>query len=671
MWTKVQVMMAVAALSVMLTGTLPALAQPPETLHFQGYLTNDAGGPLSGKWSVTFGFYDVQSGGKALWEEKQEIDVVTGVFQVTLGSLPENPLDPVLFEKGGIFLGLTLWDGDQGLELLPRQTVVSNPYSFYSTHAQECVSAQNADTLGGQAVDQFVSVDKVDEVCLTKTNIDQWLLDNGYAPGGAGCTCQWADLKDVPDALVFEDELSLALAGYYDITDIDVMLGNYYTMTEVDGLLAAYLSKVEIEALLSSYYTKADVDGLLAGYYTAAAVDALLTGYYTKAAVDALLGGFVTKAAVDALIAGLATKDHNHDGLYMADDKGAVDKAADFNLSAPTSVKNLDADTLDGKHANQFEAATVPSPYLVGDSDWFTFPNRTSLPVTVGISDANLLFVVARSTEQGAQVTTPIMGANSESYASAYSAFDGKVATLRTETYVAAINSFGDGQNLLLNNGMGRILALKKTADFDSGWQTCAAGNTYVHQHNLGSLPTIAYVEVAQNQDGSGWRTVTMSASNNNGVGWRQTAIVQMDDVKVTMRTQTRLCEMRSTTGASVSPTSGFCRVQLWTMAPDFDSGWTALSTAVGNRDKWFRHDFHRFPSLVMVYVAQNADGTGWLIPAMGSYHQNYTNGTGVYDINEAWITIKGGSSNVADFVNSNGSSLSPTSGFVRVMAWK
>jgi hypothetical protein len=491
--------LTLSVLCVAMTAAIPALAGPPETLHFQGYLTNDSGGPLNGTFSITFGFYDADNGGQPLWSEKQEVDVVTGVFQVLLGGSAQNPLDPALFETGGMYLGLTLWEGEQPLELLPRQAVVSNPYAFFSAHADQCTQAQNAESLGGQGADEFVSVAKVDEVCLTKTNVEQWLIDNGYGPGG-DCTCQWADLKDIPDALVYEDELGNALAGYYDITDIDVMLGSFYT-----------------------------------------------------------------KAAVDGLVAGLAPKNHNHDGVYMADDKGAVNQATDSDLAFPTYVKNLDADLVDGKHASDFALApSAPNPYLESDSDWFTFPNKTSLPITVSASGADFLFVVVRSTEQGAQVTTPVMGANSDSYAAAYAAFDGKVATLRTEAYVAAINSAGDGQNLLLNNGLGRIFSFKKAADFNSGWQTCAAGNTYVHQHNLGQLPTIAYLE-----------------------------------------------------------------------------------------------------------AAQNADGTGWLIPAMGSYHQNYTNGTGVYDINESWITVKGGSANVADFVDANGAGQSPTSGYVRVLAWK
>ena len=683
MWTKTNMLMTVVACCVAIGVALPAAAQPPETLHFQGYLTNDSGAPLDGKWTISFGFYDVATGGTALWEETLDVDVVTGVFQALLGASVQNPVDPAIFEKGVAFLGLTLWDNGQGTDLLPRQAVVSNPYSFFASQADQCVQAQNADSLGGQGADQFVSVTQVGDLCLTNDNIEQWLVDNGYSPDG-GCACQWSDLA-VPDTLVYEDELKNTLANYYDITAVDAMMGNYYSMADMGALLATYATTAEVEALLAGYYTATALDALLAAYATTADVETTLAAYYTKVqinglfdlhytkmAVDALLAAYYTKAQVDGFIANLAAKDHDHDGVYMEEDKGAVDKSADFSLAAPTFVPNLDADTVDGKHASDFApAGSKHSPYLESDSDWFTFPVRSSLPVTVSTTGADFLFVVARSFDQGAQVTTPIMGAVSDSYASAYSAFDGKTATLRVETDIAAINTVGDYHNLQIDSGLGRMFAFKKTPDFSTGWQSCAADNTYVHQHNLGSLPTIAYLEVASNANGGGWRTATMTASNHTGVGWRQAAIVQMDAAKVTFRVQGRLCEMRDVAGASVSPTSGFCRAQLWTLAPDYDSGWTAISTSTGNRDKWFRHNFHQFPSLVMVYVAQNATGTGWLVPAMGAYHESYTNGTGVYDINDSWITVKGGSANVADFVDANGATQSPTSGYVRVLAWK
>ena len=42
----------------------------------------------------------------------------------------------------------------------------------------------------------------------------------------------------------------------------------------------------------------------------------------------------------------------------------------------------------------------------------------------------------------------------------------------------------------------------------------------------------------------------------------------------------------------------------------------------------------------------------------------------GLYGVNEHYIVVKGGSSNVARYVDSAGAGQTPSSGYVRVMAW-
>lgn len=48
-------------------------ADIPQTLNYQGNLTDNTGQPLSGTKQITFALYDIASGGTALWTETQAI----------------------------------------------------------------------------------------------------------------------------------------------------------------------------------------------------------------------------------------------------------------------------------------------------------------------------------------------------------------------------------------------------------------------------------------------------------------------------------------------------------------------------------------------------------------------------------------------------------------------
>jgi hypothetical protein len=61
-------------------------AQVPRTLSFQGVLTDTLGkAKPDGPYSFTFRFYEVSSGGSALWAEPKTLQVKRGLFQTILG----------------------------------------------------------------------------------------------------------------------------------------------------------------------------------------------------------------------------------------------------------------------------------------------------------------------------------------------------------------------------------------------------------------------------------------------------------------------------------------------------------------------------------------------------------------------------------------------------------
>ncbi|RLB86332.1 MAG: hypothetical protein DRH26_17430 [Deltaproteobacteria bacterium] len=101
-------------------------ADIPQTLNYQGNLTDNTGQPLSGTKQITFALYDVASGGTALWTETQTVTLKDGLFSVVLGST--KPLNADIF-TGETFLGLKV---ESSAEMGPRQKLTSVAYALKS-----------------------------------------------------------------------------------------------------------------------------------------------------------------------------------------------------------------------------------------------------------------------------------------------------------------------------------------------------------------------------------------------------------------------------------------------------------------------------------------------------------------------------------------------------------
>ena len=109
---------------------LPAFAQVPKTLSFQGYLIDQiTGDPLTAGLDMTFSLWDAASSGTQLWfENHSAVPVSKGLYNVLLGDAgtPINlPFDKVYYLQVKV-----------GLEILgPRITVSSAAYSLSSINA--------------------------------------------------------------------------------------------------------------------------------------------------------------------------------------------------------------------------------------------------------------------------------------------------------------------------------------------------------------------------------------------------------------------------------------------------------------------------------------------------------------------------------------------------------
>lgn len=144
----------------------PIWGQVPQTMSYQGILTDASGGLVAdGNYSLTFRIYDASTGGNQLWTETQaSVSVSKGIFSVILGSI--SPLS-VPFDKS-YWLGVAVGGGS---ELSPRITLTASPYSLNARSI-----ADNAVTGGkiasGQVVKSLNSLtDNVTLAAGTNTSI--------------------------------------------------------------------------------------------------------------------------------------------------------------------------------------------------------------------------------------------------------------------------------------------------------------------------------------------------------------------------------------------------------------------------------------------------------------------------------------------------------------------
>jgi hypothetical protein len=112
---------------VLLASTLlmgRAWAEVPHLIQYQGQAMDTQGVPLDGPYTMTFRLYPAETGGAALWEETQAVQIADGHFSVLLGSASslqqEDWAQPC-------WLGVQINDEP---ELSPRQRITSVPLAI-------------------------------------------------------------------------------------------------------------------------------------------------------------------------------------------------------------------------------------------------------------------------------------------------------------------------------------------------------------------------------------------------------------------------------------------------------------------------------------------------------------------------------------------------------------
>jgi len=130
---------------IFIVGIEISFSQIPQTLSFQGLLSDKAGQkPADDKYVLTFKIYDKQSGGEAIWMEVQSDSVKNGLINVQLGAM--DRLD-IPFDKP-YWLGISV-NGEA--EFTPRTPLTSSAYSFTARMVADS-SVTSAKVAKGQLV---------------------------------------------------------------------------------------------------------------------------------------------------------------------------------------------------------------------------------------------------------------------------------------------------------------------------------------------------------------------------------------------------------------------------------------------------------------------------------------------------------------------------------------
>jgi len=111
--------------------TVSISAEVPNTMNYQGRLTDDTGNPVADiPHNITFKIYDETS--TVRWEESHTITTADGLFTVQLGS-NGFPLTVDVFNYDECWLGITV---NADPEITPRTQLNTVPYSFRTGSVQ-------------------------------------------------------------------------------------------------------------------------------------------------------------------------------------------------------------------------------------------------------------------------------------------------------------------------------------------------------------------------------------------------------------------------------------------------------------------------------------------------------------------------------------------------------
>ncbi len=142
---------ALAAAVLCLAISRPGVAQEPAVpavISHQGLLLSADGQPRAGFVTLSFAIYAASEGGRPLWAEEYQLDLVDGYYYVELGRLV--PLAAV-FDGSPRYLGITVDHADSELE--PRRPLASVPHALVAANAVGDITPTSVWVGGRQVID--------------------------------------------------------------------------------------------------------------------------------------------------------------------------------------------------------------------------------------------------------------------------------------------------------------------------------------------------------------------------------------------------------------------------------------------------------------------------------------------------------------------------------------
>lgn len=119
-----------------------SLAEVPQLINYQGFLSDASGNPIDGLRSIQFSLFGALTGGTAIWSETHSVQVNAGLFDVMLGSV--TPFGDIELDPLSVFLEIKVADDPP---MTPRKQIVSVPFAF---------EAGNSEYLEGFSAHDFV-----------------------------------------------------------------------------------------------------------------------------------------------------------------------------------------------------------------------------------------------------------------------------------------------------------------------------------------------------------------------------------------------------------------------------------------------------------------------------------------------------------------------------------